>query len=190
MPIKVIAFSGSLRQASFNTAIVRIAAEGAKAAGAEVTVVELRDFAMPIYDGDLEAASGMPEEAKRFKQLLLSHQAMLIASPEHNSSMSAALKNALDWASRSAPGEPGLAAFAGKTAALCAASTGGLGGVRGLVSLRSMLGNIGVLVLTQQVTISKAGEAIERGVVKDAKQQQSLLDLGARLVDVSRKLHG
>jgi NAD(P)H-dependent FMN reductase len=190
MAIKVLAFSGSMRQASFNTAIVRIAAEGARAAGAEVTVVELRDFPMPLYDGDQEAATGMPEHAKRFKQLLLSHQALLIASPEHNSCFSAALKNALDWASRSAPGEPGLAAFAGKTAAICAASPGGFGGLRGLVPLRALLSGLGVIVLPQQVAISKAGEAIERGACKDPKQQQSLLDLGARLAEVARKLNG
>ena len=188
MAIKILAFSGSLRQASFNSAIVKIAAEGAKAAGAEVTVIELRDFPMPLYDGDLEAASGLPEHGKRFKQLLLNHQGLLIASPEYNSSFSAALKNAIDWASRPAPGEPSLAAFAGKTAALCSASPGALGGLRGLVALRSLLGNISVTVLPQQVTVPKAGEALDKGVVKDPKQHQSLLDLGTRLVDVTRKL--
>jgi NAD(P)H-dependent FMN reductase len=189
MPIKILAFSGSLRQASFNTAIVRIAAEGAKAAGAEVTVVELRDFPMPLYDGDLEAASGLPEHAKRFKQLLISHQGLLIASPEHNSAYSGALKNAIDWASRPAPGEPSLAAFAGKTAALCSASPGALGGLRGLAALRSLLGNISVTVLPQQVAVPKITEALDKGALKEPKQHQSLLDLGARLADITRKLN-
>lgn len=190
MPVRILAFSGSLRRASYNTAIMKIAAQGAKAAGAEVTVVELRDFPMPLFDEDLEKASGMPEHAKRFKDLMISHQGLIIASPEYNSSVTAALKNAIDWASRPAPGEPSLAAFAGKAAALCAASPGALGGLRGLVTLRSILGNLGVVLLPQQVAVTKAGEAVgPDGALKDAKQQQSLLDLGAKLADVTRKLH-
>lgn len=190
MPVRILAFSGSLRRASYNTAIMKVAAQGAKAAGAEVTVVELRDFPMPLFDEDLEKASGMPEHAKRFKDLMISHQGLIIASPEYNSSVTAALKNAIDWASRPAPGEPSLAAFAGKAAALCAASPGALGGLRGLVTLRSILGNLGVVLLPQQVAVMKAGEAVgPDGALKDAKQQQSLLDLGAKLAEVTRKLH-
>ncbi len=190
MPVRILAFSGSLRRASFNSALVKIAAQGAKAAGAEVTLVELRDFPMPLFDQDLEQASGMPEHAKRFKDLMISHQGLLIASPEYNSSVTAVLKNAIDWASRPAPGEPSLAAFTGKTAALCAASPGALGGLRGLVTLRSILGNLGVVLLPQQVAVMKAGEAIgPDGALKDAKQQQSLLDLGGKLAEVTRKLH-
>lgn len=190
MPVRILAFSGSLRRASFNSAIVKVAAQGAKAAGAEVTVVELRDFPMPLFDEDLEKASGMPEHAKRFKDLMIAHQGLLIASPEYNSSVTAALKNAIDWASRPAPGEPSLAAFAGKSAALCAASPGALGGLRGLVTLRSILGNLGVVLLPQQVAVMKAGDAVgPDGALKDPKQQQTLLDLGAKLADVTRKLH-
>lgn len=189
MAIKVLAFSGSLRKASLNTALVRIAAEGARLSGAEVTIAELREYPMPLYDGDLEASQGMPEHAARFKALLVAHQGLLIASPEHNSMISAALKNAIDWASRPGPGETSLYAFQGKVAALCAASPGALGGIRGLVSLKSLLGNIGVTIIPQQVAVSKAHEAIEGGALKDAKQQQSILDLGAKLFDVTRKLH-
>lgn len=190
MPVRLLAFSGSLRRASYNTAIVKIAAQGARHAGAEVTVVELRDFAMPLFDEDLEKASGMPEPAKRFKDLLIAHQGLIIASPEYNSSVTAALKNAIDWASRPAPGEPSLAALAGKTAALCAASPGALGGLRGLVTLRSILSNLGVILLPQQVAVMKAADALgPDGALKDAKQQQSLLDLGAKLAEVTRKLH-
>src|SRR5690606_37477107 len=104
-PIRVLAFAGSLRRDSWNKKLVRIAAEGARAAGAEVTVLDLRDVEMPLYDEDLERASGLPEGAKRFKQMLLAHQAILISSPEYNSSISAVLKNAIDWASRAEPGE-------------------------------------------------------------------------------------
>jgi NAD(P)H-dependent FMN reductase len=97
---KLLAFAGSLRQASFNRKIVAVAAEGARAAGAEVTVVDFRDMPMPIYDGDLEAKEGLPDAAKAFKRMLIEHHGVLVATPEYNSQFPALLKNALDWASR------------------------------------------------------------------------------------------
>ena len=97
---KIVAFSGSLRAGSFNKKLVALAAEAARAAGAEVTVVDLRDLALPLFDEDLEAASGLPDGAKKFKALLRASDGFLIASPEYNSSVTGALKNAIDWASR------------------------------------------------------------------------------------------
>ena len=189
MPVQVLAFSGSLRKDSYNTRIARIASDGAKAAGADVTFIELRDLAMPLFDEDLEKASGAPESAKRFKQHLIAAQGILIACPEYNSSITGALKNAIDWASRPAPGEAPLAAFKGKVAGLCAASPGALGGLRGLVTVRSILGNLGVILLPQQVAVMKASEALdENGKLKDPRQQQSLLDLGAAVATTARKL--
>ena len=81
-----------------------MAAAGGREAGAEVTVISLRDFALPIFDEDLEAASGMPEAAKRLKAIFREHKGLIIASPEYNSSISAALKNATDWVSRGESG--------------------------------------------------------------------------------------
>ena len=98
---RILAFGGSLRKASFNQKLSAIAAEGAREAGAEVTLIELRDFPMPLFDEDIEAKIGKTDEAKRLKDLFLSHQGLIIASPEYNSSYSAALKNAIDWVSRS-----------------------------------------------------------------------------------------
>ncbi|MEK6701592.1 MAG: NAD(P)H-dependent oxidoreductase [Planctomycetota bacterium] len=190
MPVKVLAFSGSLRKDSYNTKICRIACEGAKAAGADVTFVELRDLAMPLFDEDLEKAGGTPDSARKFKQLLIAAQGIIIACPEYNSSITGALKNAIDWASRPAPGEPPLVAFKGKVAGLCAASPGALGGLRGLVTVRSILGNLGVILLPQQVAIMKVGDALdENHRLKDPKQQQSLLDLGAAVTATAGKLN-
>lgn len=189
MSVKILAFSGSLRKDSYNTKVVRVAAEGAREAGANVTVIELRDFPMPLFDEDLEAASGMPAHAKAFKKLLIEHDGLLIASPEYNSALSAALKNAIDWASRPEPGEPPLVAFAGKVAGLLAASPGGLGGLRGLVTLRSILSNIRVLVLPEQVAVVKSHEALDHaGAFKDAKQAASVKDIGARVTSLCRRL--
>jgi len=184
MAPRILAFAGSTREDSFNKKLIRLAA-----AAAQATLIDLRDFPMPLYDGDLEAKEGLPSHAKRFKGLLLSHDGLLIASPEYNSSISGVLKNAIDWASRAEPGEAPLAAFAGKVAALMSASTGALGGLRGLVHLRAMLGNIRVLVLPDQVTIPKAAEAFTpEGALKDPKQQGSLEKLSRALVEIAGRL--
>lgn len=186
--VRILAFSGSLRKDSLNQKLVRIAAEAAGQAGAEVTLIRLSDYPLPVFDQDLEA-EGTPENAKKLKELFLSHDGLLISSPEYNSSITAALKNAIDWVSRGGPGEPPVAAFRGKVAALMSASPGALGGLRGLVHLRSILGNIQVLVLPDQLAINGAGDAFDDpGSLKDPKRQQGIQELGKKLVDVLKKL--
>ncbi len=186
---KILAFAGSTRTESFNKKLVKIAAAGAQAAGAEVTLIDLRDVPMPLYDGDLEAREGIPTAAQRFKSLMLAHQGLLIASPEYNSSITGVLKNAIDWASRSAPDEKPLTCFVGKTAALMSASPGALGGLRGLVHLRAILGNIHVLVLPDQLAVPRAHEAFSAdGGLKDAKQQTAVEQLGRTLATLLTKL--
>ena len=187
---KILAFAGSLRAGSFNKQLLAIAADAARAAGAEVTVVELRDLALPLFDQDLEAASGLPEGGRKFKALLRASDGFLIASPEYNSSVTAVLKNAIDWASRAeSDDEPSLAAFRGKSAALFAASPGALGGLRGLVHLRSILGNIGVLVLPDQVCIPVAHEAFDAtGKLKDERKTKQVAALAKALAELAGKL--
>jgi len=188
-PVKILAFAGSLRRESYNKKLVRVAAAGARAAGAEVTELDLRDLPLPVFDEDLEAAEGLPANGRRLKDLLLAHHGLLISAPEYNSSITAALKNAIDWASRPAPGEAPLACFAGKVASLTAASPGALGGLRGLVTVRSILGNIGVIVMPTQVAVPKAYEAFNPdGSLKDAKVQAQVEKLGADLAAVLAKL--
>ncbi|MBK6941721.1 MAG: NAD(P)H-dependent oxidoreductase [Planctomycetes bacterium] len=187
--VRLVAFSGSLRKDSWNKKLVRIAADGARAAGAEVTLLDLADFPMPLFDEDLERTQGAPTSAQQWKAALKACDGMIIASPEYNSSVSAALKNAIDWASRPSPGEPPLAAFAGKIAVLMAASPGALGGLRGLVHLRAILGNIQMLVLPDQRAIPKAHEAFAPdGALKDAKLADEVRDLGRRLAEVTQQL--
>src|SRR5476651_2600935 len=172
---KILAFAGSLRAQSFNKKLVRIAADGATAAGGHVTVIDLRDYALPIFDEDLEASGGLPANARKLKDLFLANQGLLISSPEYNSSVSAVLKNTIDWVSRPVPGETSLQCFDGKVAALMAASPGALGGLRGLVHIRSILGNIKVTVLPDQIFVSKAHEALGAdGKLKDAAQQANV----------------
>ena len=178
---RILAFAGSTRTDSYNKRMVRIAAGAAEAAGAEVRVIDLRDFPLPLFDEDLERA-GTPEAATRLKALMVEHDGFLIASPEYNSSITAVLKNAIDWASRPAASEPPLVAFQNKVATLMSASPGGLGGLRGLVHLRSILGNIGVIVLPDQVAVPRAFEAFqEDGTLRDVKTQSSVQALGTTL---------
>ena len=188
---KILAFAGSLRRDSYNKKLVRVAAEGAQEAGAEVTLIDLKEFPLPVYDGDVEEAEGLPRNAVRLKELFHAHDGLLISSPEYNSSISGALKNAIDWVSRPMDGEAPLGAFDGKVAALMSASPGRLGGLRGLVTVRSILGNIRVLVLPEQLAVSSANEAFdEAGGLRDAAQAEGVRNLGARLAGVLRRLKG
>jgi chromate reductase, NAD(P)H dehydrogenase (quinone) len=188
---RILAFAGSTRAESHNKKLVRIAAAGAAAVGAAVTLLDLRDYPLPLYDGDLEAAEGLPEHGGKLKEIFQAHDGFLLASPEYNSSISGVLKNAIDWISRPVPGEPPLAAFQGKAAALMSASPGRLGGLRGLVHVRSILGNIGVLVIPDQVAVPGAAEAFdEEGRLRDPKQQAAVEALGCRLATLLVHLHG
>jgi len=180
---RVLAFAGSTRTDSFNVKLVNIAAEGAREAEAEVTVLNLKDFPMPLFNQDLETAEGPPEQATRLKGIMLAHEGLLIASPEYNSSISPLLKNTIDWVSRPADGEPMLAVYRDKVAAVMSASPGGLGGLRSLVHLRSILSNMGVLVIPDQVAVTQAHSAFDdHGNLLDAKRQTSVQGLGRSVV--------
>lgn len=189
MTPRILAFAGSLRRDSWNKKLARVAADAARAAGGEVTFLDLADLPLPLYDGDHEDARGLPENARRLKTLMKEHQGLLIASPEYNSSISGALKNAIDWASRAEKNEPALAAYKGKVAGLLAASPGQLGGLRGLVTLRSILGNLQVLVIPEQLAIARANEAFSPdGKLVDTKQQSAVEAIAARVVHVAGAL--
>lgn len=189
MTPRILAFAGSARAGSFNRKLIRIAVGGARAAGAEVTLLELKDYPLPLYDGDLEAAEGLPPNARKLKEMFLAHEGLLIAAPEYNSSITPLLKNTIDWVSRSAPGEASLACYDGKVAALMSASPGGLGGLRGLMVVRLCLSNIKVLVLPDQVAVASAHEAFaEDGRLKDEKREAAVARLGATLAQTIAKL--
>ena len=189
--VRIVAFAGSLRSDSYNKKLIRIAAAGARAAGAAVTEIDLRDMPMPLYDGDVQRDHGLPPNAKVFKRALIEHHGILISSPEYNSAISGVLKNAIDWASRTEANEPPLVAFKGKIAGLVSASTGHLGGVRGLAALRSILSNIGVMVIPTQMAISRANDAFEPdGKLKDERHQAAVESVGAELVAIAAKLLG
>ena len=191
-PIKILAFAGSAREGSFNKKLARVAAAYAEAAGAEVQFIDLKDYPMPLYNQDLEAESGLPETVLQFKALLKEHHGWIIACPEYNGSITPLLKNAIDWASRSEPGEAPLAltCFQGKVAALLATSPGGLGGLRGLVHVRAILEGIGVTVIPQQKAMGGVYDAFDQaGQLKDEKQAEAVRAIAQRLVEVTAKLN-
>lgn len=187
---RILAFAGSARRDSFNRKLVAVVAQGARDAGAEVTEIDLGELPMPIYDQDLEAAEGLPAEAKRFKALLREHHGLLIASPEFNSSITPLLKNCLDWASRSEEGDgKPLVAYKGKVAALVSASPGRLGGLRGLVHVRSILQNIGVMVIPDQLAVSHAHQAFSAdGQLADSRVASRARAIGQQLSETLEKL--
>ncbi len=185
---KILAFAGSTRKGSFNQQLVQIAAKGAISAGAEVSVINLGEYPLPIFNEDLEK-EGQPEHARRLKELFIQHDGLLISSPEYNSSVTPLLKNTIDWVSRGDDTNPPLAAFTGKVSGIMAASPGGLGGLRGLVHLRSILSNIGVLVIPQQMAIPKAFEAFkEDGDLADEKQQAAIRGIGESVANLVKKI--
>lgn len=187
---RILAFAGSTRSGSFNKFALRAAVQGATAAGAEVTWIDLKEFPLPLFDQELEQTAGMPESAVKLKQLFRNHDGLLIASPEYNSSITPLLKNTLDWVSRGSAGETPLAAYVGKVAALVSASPGSLGGLRGLIHLRSILGNIQVMVLPEQMAIPNAMQVFdEAGNFKEARLEEKVSDIGQALAKFLARLH-
>ena len=190
MTAKLIFFAGSARKESLNKKLAQAAANTASDIGAEVTVIDLADYELPIYNGDFEDENGMPQAAIDLKELFASHDGFLVASPEYNSSYSALLKNTIDWMTRPhMDDEPFLMAFNGKIAALTAASPGGLGGLRGLAPLRVLLSNIGVHVIPTQMALSGAGKAFDAGGnLSDDKQNSMLTKVVKQLTGTAKKL--
>jgi NAD(P)H-dependent FMN reductase len=180
---KILAFAGSARAGSWNKRLVRVAAKAAREAGAEVMVIDLNDFPLPLYHGDLEAREGVPDNARMLKALFAAHDGLLISSPENNSSISALLKNTIDWMSRPDGAQDKRAAFRGKVAALLSASPGYYGGVRHLPHLGEILQNLELIVLPEPFSLARANDAFAAdGSLKDAGAQSQVSELAYRLV--------
>jgi len=181
--LNVLAFSGSLRTDSYNRKALQIAKRFASEWGANVTEVDLRELDLPIYDGDIEA-KGFPKSVLKIKAAVKAAEALLIASPEYNHSISGALKNAIDWLSR------GDNSLNGKVAAVFGASAGGFGTVRAQPHLRQILEALNVLILPQpQLFIKTAHEAFNSdSSLKDKKTEERLKKLVHQTLVVARKL--
>ena len=185
--VRVLVIPGSARTGSYNRRLAAVAAGLLEANGATATTMDLRALALPLYDGDLEAAEGVPAGATTLLEAITAHDALLVVSPEYNAFPPPLLVNAFDWVSRLAESK---AALAGKPVALLSASPGALGGIRSLMALRQFLAlNLGLLVLPQQFGLSLAAKAFTpEGALADAKQQQSVRGVVDALVHTAGAL--
>lgn len=183
-PARILAFAGSARRESLNRRLLHVAVQAARDNGAEVTVLDLNEFSMPLYHGDLEDAEGMPEAAKRLVRLITEHPALLIASPEYNSYFAPLLKNTIDWCTR-ADDNP----FEGKVAAIISASPGQYGGVRSATHLRALLLHLGCHIVPAQCNLPRAHEAFdEHGALKDARALKNVRAVVRDLATLTSRL--
>lgn len=183
---KILVFAGSIRTESLHRKLARAAAQALREAGAEVTLADLKDYPMPLYDGDIEA-QGHPEGAQAFRRLIEAHDAFVIASPEYNGSFPALVKNAIDWVSRPRPAERPAHIFRGKPAALLSTSPGPNGGRRGLKHLRELLTMIGVSVIPEELAVPRAFEALEPdGTPRTGEYREALAHLATAIVEATR----
>lgn len=158
---KILVCAGSARSGSHNGRLVALVAKKLAILDADVTHLSLKDYPLPIYDGDLEAASGVPDNAKKLHRLFDAQDGVFLACPEYNAGVTPLLKNALDWISRVK--EPGDA-YKNKAFTLGAASPGAFGGMRGLIGMRTILEvGLGALVLPQMISVPRAASAFDGG---------------------------
>ncbi len=188
MTVKLLALSGSARRASHNLKLVRAMADGAVAAGAEVTLIDWDAFVLPVFNEDIEAE--LPTAAVQLKMLFAAAQGFLIAEPEYNGGYSALMKNAIDWVSRPLPGTPPGSVFKNKTVVIAGATTGRWGAVRSVRQLREVLGYLGCIVLPDTLSVNEAGKAFDAdGKLLDAKTAELAASTGAALARVTAALH-
>jgi NAD(P)H-dependent FMN reductase len=186
---KILVFAGSVRSGSFNARLAARMAKELALADAEVTLISLADYPLPLYDGNVEALSGPPENALQLKRLMMLQHGVFVASPEYNASFTPLLKNTIDWVSRAREGrEPPYAAFLERVFALGAASNGAYGGMRSLMALRPVLElGCGALVIPEQVVVREAATAFDAmDDLKDPRLARQLKTVAQRLVERAR----
>ena len=186
--IKLLFLAGSAREASLSKQVAKAASKLAKSESVQATFIDLFDFPMPIYDGDLEENEGLPENARKLKALFADSDGYMIVTPEYNGFFSPLLKNVIDWLSRPDNldiGDP----YSGKVAAIAAASPGTLGGIRALPTLRTLLSGIGVHVIPKQVSIGFASKAIDNdSLFADERQRAMMSDTIDQLISTTAAL--
>jgi chromate reductase len=168
--MRVLGISGSLRRDSYNTALLRAAAE--RLPGGVDFVGFHRLAEIPAYDGDLEESGETPAAVADLRAAMREADAVLISTPEYNSSIPGALKNALDWASRPA----GESALMGTPAAVVGASTGMFGAVWAQAETRKVLGALGGRVLEREFPFPRAQDSYENGELTLTPEQSSALE--------------
>lgn len=192
--MKLLVFAGSTRQQSFNRRLARVAAGLGREAGAEVTLLELADLDIPMYNADLEAG-GTPADVIRLKEALDAHPAWVICSPEYNASYTGLLKNTIDWASSPVAGHPvwGDAArpFAGKVVGMLSASNGALGGLRSQSHLAPLLINLECWLAPRHYALAHAASAFDdAGHLIDEGQRARVRGVIEQVLWAAGRLYG
>ena len=183
-PPRILAFSGSSRKESFNRKFLAVAVLAVRDAGGDVTLIELKDYELPLYNGDLEDAQGLPANATKLIGLIQEHAGLLIASPEYNSMFTPLLKNTIDWCTRGDDNP-----FIGKAAAVISASPGALGAVRSLKLAQQLLLHLGCQVVPGQNFLPLADKAFDaQGALKDERPKRALQPLAVGLVRLAGML--
>ena len=188
--LKILVIPGSQRTGSLNARLAAVAAHALALEGAEVTRISLADFPLPIYDGDLQAKSGVPKHAVNLKRMMAAHHGVLIVTPEYNSSGPALLKNTIDWVSRVQDAhETRGQVFRDRVFAIASASGNRLGGARALAALRLILSACHAQVIPNQLALSFAEEAYdEMDRLKHAADADALKALARQLIDISQRM--
>jgi chromate reductase, NAD(P)H dehydrogenase (quinone) len=187
--LKILVIPGSLRTGSHNVKLAAAAAYEFALHGAEVTRISLTDFPLPIYDGDLQAKSGVPKNAVNLKRMMGAHHGVLLVTPEYNSSVPPLLKNTIDWVSRVQEAHEARGqVFRQRTFAVAAASEGRLGGSRALAALRLILSACQALVIPNQLALSFADQAYdEMDRLKKEADIEAMKALVRQLIEMSQK---
>jgi chromate reductase len=188
--LKILVIPGSLRSGSLNARLAAATAQEFALAGAEVTRISLADFPLPIYDGDLQAKSGVPKHAINLKRMMGAHHGVVIVTPEYNSSVPALVKNTIDWVTRvQDTNETRGQVFRGRPFAIAAASENRLGGTRSLAALRLILSACHATVIPNQLALSFAGEAYDdRDRLRHPADIEALKAMVRQLIDVSQRM--
>jgi NAD(P)H-dependent FMN reductase len=187
---RILVIPGSLRTGSHNAKLAAVAAYEFARADVEITRISLADFPLPIYDGDLEAQSGVPKHAINLKRMIGAHHGVLLVSPEYNASVPPLLKNAIDWVSRvQDPHESRGEVFRNRAFALAGASQGRLGAARALQALRLILTSCHAHVIPSQLSLAFADQAYDdMDRLKNEGDIAALKELVAQLIDISQRL--
>jgi NAD(P)H-dependent FMN reductase len=188
--LKILVIPGSLRSGSLNAKLAAVLAQELAQSGADVTRISLGDFPLPIYDGDLQANSGVPQHAVNLKRMIAAHHGVLIVTPEYNSSVPALVKNTIDWVSRvQDPHETRGQVFHGRAFALAAASGNRLGGTRALAALRLILTACHAAVIPNQLALSFAEQAYDdMDRLKHPADIDTMRALVRQLIDHSQRM--
>jgi chromate reductase len=190
LALKILVIPGSLRTGSHNVRLAAAAAYEFARSGVDVTRISLGDFPLPIYDGDLQAKSGVPKHAVNLKRMIGAHHGVLFVTPEYNSSVPALVKNTIDWITRVQDlQELRGQVFRERPFAIAAASEGRLGGTRALAALRLILSACHAIVIPNQLALSFADQAYDdMDRLKNPADIEALQALVRQLIDVSQHM--